>query len=66
MINGVIKKYGEGDVLSYVKSFAAEKFMRGQFQGIKNQIEEKFNSSGKITPSNITLFDSILSKINDA
>ena len=53
MITSVIKKYGEGDVLSYVKAFVGEDLMTSKFKGIKDSIEKRFNDKGDLTPSNI-------------
>ena len=64
MIGSVIKKYGEHDVLSYVKAFVEEDFMRGQFKDIKDDIERRFNDKGELTKANIQSFDRIMSKVN--
>ena len=66
MITSVIKKYGEGDVLSYVKAFVGEDLMRGKFKGIRDTIEKQFNAKGDLTPFNIQSFDKIMSSVNKA
>ena len=53
MITSVIKKYGEGDVLSYAKAFIGEDLMTGKFQGIKDTIEKQFKAKGQAIPFGI-------------